>query len=395
MKYRYLNNVRGMPKIMVLGLRGVPGIQGGVETHAEKLYPILARIGCDVEIITRTPFHSNDTGKEWSGVKLKRLWAPQITGLEAFLHTLLGVLYAGVKRPDILHIHAIGPAIFAPLARLLGLKVVVTHHGFDYEREKWGTIASYILKAGESLGMRFANKNIGVSRVICKFVKEKYRNNCVYIPNGVSIPEPPKSNFALKKYDLYSRKYILQVSRMVPEKRQIDLIHSFVKANLVGWKLVLVGALYEHDNYSNKIKLLAKKHSNIVLTGFLKGLPLQEIYANAGVFVLPSSHEGLAIVLLEALSYGIYVLASDIPPNLEIELSPDQYFSLGKIDELTDRIKTVINEKLVTRESCQEMKKQIKEKYDWELIAIQTLTVYKELCNKNVHGKIANYIGLK
>src|SRR5664280_2300003 len=121
---------------MMLGLRGFPNVQGGVETHAEHLCPLLVEMGCDVTVLVRSPYHSIEIGSEWKGVKFVTLWAPKSKGLEAILHSFLGVLYAAIKRPDILHIQAIGPAIMTLPARLLGLRVVVTHHGPDYDRQK-------------------------------------------------------------------------------------------------------------------------------------------------------------------------------------------------------------------------------------------------------------------
>jgi len=61
--------------------------------------------------------------------------------LEAFLHTFIGIFAALRYNPDILHIQAIGPGIFTPMARLLGMKVIVTSHGSDYMKLKWGKSA--------------------------------------------------------------------------------------------------------------------------------------------------------------------------------------------------------------------------------------------------------------
>ena len=129
-------------RIMVLGLRGVVDVQGGIETHARRLYPLLARLGCDVEIVQRGAYYPRERRRrEWRGLKLTYLWSPRTQIIETAVHTLLGVLYAAIKRPDVLHLHAVGPALLAPLARLFGLRVVITHHGADYEREKWGPLA--------------------------------------------------------------------------------------------------------------------------------------------------------------------------------------------------------------------------------------------------------------
>src|ERR1700761_2105786 len=141
---------------MVLGIRGIPSIQGGVETHAEQLYERLSHMDCDVEVLVRTPFVPA-TRTSFGSIRLRRIWSPKSTGFEALVHSFLGVMYAAVVRPDVLHIHAIGPAIVTPIARLLGLRVVVTNHGPDYDRDKWGSFARLVLRTGERAGMRYAN----------------------------------------------------------------------------------------------------------------------------------------------------------------------------------------------------------------------------------------------
>jgi len=138
--------------VLVVGLRGFPGIQGGIETHCEQLYPRLVKLGAEVEVVTRSSYWDTAKPATHQGVKLTSVWSPSSTTLETFVHSFLAVLYAAYKRPDVLHLHAIGPAIFAPLARLFGLKVVVTHHGPDYDREKWNEFAKQLLRIGERLG---------------------------------------------------------------------------------------------------------------------------------------------------------------------------------------------------------------------------------------------------
>ena len=154
-------------KVMVLGVRGMLNLQGGIETHAEQLYDRLVRLGWDVEVLVRTPYVSKQR-RAHGVIRVRRLWSPQASGLEPLIHSLLGVIYAAVARPDLLHIHAIGPAIVAPLARLLGLRVIVTHHGPDYERDKWGRFARLVLRAGEHVGMRCAHARIAVGRLLAE-----------------------------------------------------------------------------------------------------------------------------------------------------------------------------------------------------------------------------------
>lgn len=364
-------------RIAFLGLRGFPGVQGGVETHAEHLCPLLAELGCEVEVIVRSPYMPAAKGAGWHGVRFVRVWSPRSRGLEAIVHTFLGVLVAAVRRPDVLHIQAIGPALMTPLARLLGLKVVVTHHGPDYDRQKWGRFARWALRLGERWGMRFSNARIVISQVIRDLVQEKHGVESALIPNGVTLPELPDSVGALTRFGLLPGRYALLVSRLVPEKRHFDLLEAFAKAGLDGWKLVFVGAADHPDDYQRKL-IAAARDAGVVMTGFQSGLALQELYAHAGLFVLPSSHEGLPIAMLEALSYGLPVLASDIPANLEVGLPANHYFPLGNKTILAERITTLAASPLNDK-AREAQRTWVANRYDWRRIADQTLAVYKNV----------------
>jgi glycosyltransferase involved in cell wall biosynthesis len=365
-------------KIMVLGIRGFPKVQGGVETHAEQLYPRLVREGCSVEVIVRASWTSRLL-RTHEGVSLTRLWAPRLRGTEAFIHSLIGVFYAAWRRPDILHIHAIGPAIFTPLARCFGLRVVVTHHGQDNERDKWGRFARSVLRLGERWGMCCSQARIGISRVIVERVRRLYGLPMYLIPNGVPPPVFPPTVTQLERFGLQPGRYVLQVSRLVPEKRQLDLIDAFRAARLPPpWTLVLVGG-GDSSEYCRELGTRAAG-GDVRMTGFLSGEPLRELYANAGLFVLPSSHEGLPIALLEALSYGLPVVASDIPANLEVGLPANCYFPVGNSAELSRRLQAAVSGTR-DRAACAALRERVLNHYDWNDVARRTLDVYRRICD--------------
>ena len=284
--------------VMVLGMRGFPGVQGGIETHAENLYPILSRLGCRVEALVRKRYFPRDYPDVWMNIRFRRLWSPppRLKGLETFLHSLIGLFYALCRSPDLLHVHAVGPGLVVPLAKLFGLRVVFTHHGPDYDREKWGPMARLVLLCGEKLGACFSDQRIAVSRTIARLLRDRYRIDSTVIPNGVRVQELPASTTALEELGLSPQRYVLQVSRMVPEKRQLDLIDAFKRVRPQGWKLVLVGALEPLDDYVRKVVREAEAAGDVVLAGFRSGDSLKELYGHAGLFVLPSTHEGLPIV---------------------------------------------------------------------------------------------------
>jgi glycosyltransferase involved in cell wall biosynthesis len=278
----------------------------------------------------------------------------------------------------VVHVHGIGPALVTPLLRLMGLRVVVTHHGEDYNREKWGFAARNILRAGEVLGMRFANKRIAVSRSIEKLITAKYGRPCEVIPNGVQFSELPLQSDKVVELGLQPGRYIVAVGRLVPEKRQLDLLRAFREARLQGWKLAIVGRIDHKNKYADLLASEAENSDDVVMTGFQNGETLRQLYAHAGLFVLPSSHEGLPIVLLEALSYGIPVLVSDIPSNMEVITDPAHIFKMGDIQDLSKKL-TALTAQKVDMTNRETARRDNIRRYDWTDIALRTATTYGDL----------------
>ena len=368
-------------EIYIFGFRGFPDVQGGIETHVENLAPQLVQMGHRVTACVRSPYVDKQC-KEWKGVQLLRLWTVRNAYLETLLHSLICALVAGVRRPEIVHIHGIGPALVAPLLRLLGLRVVVTHHGEDYNREKWGRAARMLLRLGESLGMRFAHQRIVISRSIEKLVASKYGKSCEIIPNGVVFAEPPREADKVVELGLEPGRYVVTVGRLVPEKRQLDLLRAFNRAELSGWKLAIVGRIDHKNKYADLLASEAARTDNVVMAGFQTGDSLRQLYAHAGLFVLPSSHEGLPIALLEALSYGLPVLVCDIPSNMEVVSDTDRVFRMGSITDLSAKMRALSGVSL-SASGREAIRLNCARRYNWTEIAQKTSAAYVEL----VHSK--------
>lgn len=379
-------------KIVVTGTRGIPDIMGGVETHCEELFPRVAATGTDVTVIRRSSY-VKDKLNEWKGVRLVDVDSPKKKSFEAIIHTFRAVNRAKRLGADILHIHAIGPAMLTPYARLLGMKVVFTHHGPDYDRDKWGTAAKLVLRLGERMGCMFADEVIVISDVIKSLIARKYgRTDHVHlIYNGVPQPDICDYPEYFKELGIEKGKYVLGMCRFVPEKNLHHLVEAFCKvkseeqrvknrrsategkANPIAgdMKLVLAGDTDFEDDYSRGLKEMARKNG-VVLTGFIKGSKLHSLLTNAACYCLPSSHEGLPIALLEAMSYRLPVIVSDIPANLEVGLDKSSYFHCGNVEELASRLKSMLSKPL--QRTDYDMGK-----YDWNRIAQETVNVYKSL----------------
>lgn len=373
-------------KIVVTGTRGIPNVMGGVETHCEELFPRIAALGEDVTVIRRASYVTpnnppmGDGGmREWKGVKLVDIAAPKLKLFEAFIHTYSAINEARRIGADVVHIHAVGPALLVPYARLLGMKVVFTHHGKDYDRDKWNKAVKVILKLGERLGCKFANEVIVISDGIRNLIARKYgRTEHVHlIYNGVPSPEMCDYPEYFEELGIEKGKYILGMCRFVPEKNLHHLVSAFAEIKKIknekikDLKLVLAGDTDFEDEYSRGLKEMARKNG-VVLTGFIKGRKLHSLLTNCCCYCLPSSHEGLPIALLEAMSYKVPVVVSDIPANLEVGLPKEDYFPCGNVEALAEKLKEVVSKPL--QKVDYDMGK-----YNWDIIAKQVDEVYKSL----------------
>ncbi len=363
-------------RVAVLGTRGFPGVQGGVERHCQELYPRLTKFGVRATVYARKGYVDSDL-KNYKGVEIIPLPIIRGKSLETILHTFLALMQVAIHRKqfDLVHIHDIGPALLTPLVRLLGLPVIMTYHSQDYQRPKWGRFGRGVLRLGEWCGARFSSAVISVSGYLQVFMKEHYAKNSAKIPNGVVIPEKLAPGKALNQYGLTAGKYVLGVGRLVKEKGFHDLIEAY-KEIPTDWRLVIVGGADHEDEYSRSLKKSAAEDSRIVMTGFLTGNPLLEIYSNAGIFVIPSYHEGLPITLLEAMSYGLAVLASDIPPHLELIAEQEIIFPSADVGALRAKLTHFMQSPPETETDNIEY---IRKNFDWDRITRETLSVYRQV----------------
>lgn len=361
-------------KIVVTGTRGIPGILGGVETHCEELFPRIADDKHEIIIIRRPKYIlSGHKAKHYKNVMIKDIKTLPSKHLEAITHTFKAILYARKIHADIVHIHAIGPSLMIPLVRLLGMKAVMTHHGPDYNRQKWGIVSKSMLRLGERTGAKYANHVIVISKYIHELIRINYpsQKNVSLIYNGVNLTCPQTENSYLTELGLENQSYILAAGRFVKEKGFDLLIEAYKNRKDKNIKLVIAGDADHEDQYSLSLKKMAQANE-VVLTGFIQKDKLSQLYSSARLFVLPSYHEGLPISLLEAMNCHCNVLVSDIPANKEVGLPDTFYFKCGDIKSLEDSL----NRKLQAQQDSYKYDMSL---YNWDYIAQQTKEIYDSL----------------
>lgn len=354
-------------RVFVFGIRGFPFIGGGAERHSEELYPRLVK-HFDITVLCRRYIFP-----EWKRVKFIRL--PYINNryLETLSHSIICSFYCLIKRPDIVHIHNMGAFLLIPLLSFSGIKVIITIHSLNYQHKKWGHFGRWVLNTLENIGISFCHQIIVVSKEIRDHLRDKFPRAIPLhiIPNGVNEPEYTPAGLTLRKYKLKQKRYILAVGRLVPEKGFDRLVQCYKAIPEPDYKLVIVGNGERDSDY--KRELIVQGDSNIIFTGFLCGKELAELYTNAGLFVSTSFNEGFPLVVLEAMSYGLPMLLSNILAHREIKLRKFRYFKSTK--ELPAKIEYAMRKGITAKEQ-QNYRHLLREYYNWESVAKSTRGMY-------------------
>jgi glycosyltransferase involved in cell wall biosynthesis len=349
-------------KIAVIGSRGIPVVYSGIERSLEEICPRLVSLGHEVAVYCRRYFKGLPAS--YQGVKLRKLPSVNTKHLDTLTHVCLSTLDVLFRKADIVHFHALGPSVFSFLPRLCGKKTVVTVHGLDWQRAKWGPIARLCLKEAEHTSAWFPNKTVVVAEPLKRYYEKNYGIEVAFIPNGVNIPEP-RSPQRIGEYGLAGSDYILFLARLVPEKGCHHLIEAFSRLD-TRLKLVVAGGSAHTDRYVEGLKAQATR--NVIFTGRVEGLLLEELYSNAYLYVLPSEVEGFPISLLEAMSYGRCVVVSDIPENTAVIQDNGVSFPQGNVVALAQTLQGLLSQPDLVGMYGNRAKQHVMEHYSWERI---------------------------
>ena len=375
-------------KIAMIGHKRVPSREGGVEIVVEELSTRLVKKGNQVDIYNRKGKNVQDKNadlenkkiKEYKGAKIITVPTINQKGLDALVYSFLASIKASFTNYDILHYHAEGSCAMLWIPHLLKKKIVVTIHGLDWQRSKWGGFASKYIKFGEKLAVKYADEIIVLSEGVQKYFKDKYNRNTVFIPNGVNKPVIREPKIIKEKYGLDKDNYILFLARIVPEKGLDYLIDAYNNIQ-TDKKLVIAGGASHTNDYLEKIKERARQNKNIIMTGFVQGEELDELYSNCYIYCLPSDVEGMPISLLEAMSYGKNCLISNIEENVQVSGKYATTFEKSNSLDLQEKLISMLDGKNIEEEKI--LEKYVLEKYNWNKIVEQTMKLYNYIKGKN------------
>jgi glycosyltransferase involved in cell wall biosynthesis len=360
-------------RVAFIGGRGVVSKYSGIETYYEEIGKRLTGMGHQVTVYCRTYF--TPPVKQHNGMRVVRLPTIRSKHLETLVHTFLSTLHVLVQPCDVVHYHALGPALFSFIPRLAGKKTVVTVQGLDWQRKKWGRVASAVLRLGERAAVSLPSTTMVVSRTLQQHYEENYGVETSYVPNGGLLrarPIPDK----IFDWGLEPGKYILFLGRFSPEKGCHLLVEAYERLD-TEIKLVMAGASSYCDDYSRQLRTHASER--IKLLDWASGESLNELLTNAMLFVLPSDLEGLSLALLDAMGAGLCVLTSDVAENREAIDGAGFTFRRGDVADLADRLRFLIANPMVREAAGQAAKRRIRDHYQWPNIATEIERIYFEM----------------
>ena len=226
------------------------------------------------------------------------------------------------KKIDIVHAHgtrANSNVFWA--AKSLNIPLIYTIHGWSFH-DNQKSILKKIRIAGEKFLTSKTNLNISVSesnkQTGIKYIKSF---KSVVVNNGIDQEkfDPGKKFTDIRSELMINRAEILLlfIARFTAHKQPLTLIRAFATAlkKISTLKLLMVGDGDEKDAAIALVKDL-KIEKNVIFQPFRQDVP--DVLNAADIFVLPSLWEGLPIGLLEAMSMGKAVIATNVDGTCEI-----------------------------------------------------------------------------
>jgi glycosyltransferase involved in cell wall biosynthesis len=368
----------------MIGQKGLPAQYGGVEKAVEELAARLVERGHQVTAFNKAE-GDGPRPTEHRGIELR--YVPAFGGkhLRNLTQSFSASISTLLRHYDVVHYHALGPCLSAPIARLRpGSRVVVTIQGRDDQRAKWSRPAQAVLTTAAWMSANVPHGRIAVSRQLQREFRDQFGKETVHIPNGVSAAPVASMDGVedpLARFGLEPGRYLVNVGRLVPEKAIDQLLRAYgnVQTDL---KLAIVGGSSHTDDYVDRLHRLAAADPRIVLTGPVYGAGTDRLFRNAAGYVMPSLLEGLPLALLEAISYGMPVAVSDIPPHLEVvgTSEPGQrVFRAGDLDEMAKQVQMLVDDLDDERDAAQLLRARVLEEYSWERVTDKTEELYQSL----------------
>jgi glycosyltransferase involved in cell wall biosynthesis len=362
-------------RIAMIGIKAIPARFGGFETAVDELSRGLVKLGHRVRVYNRSSM-ATFAGTSYEGVELVNLPTLKSKNLSTIVHAFLCTLHVLFHRVDVVHYFTTGVTLFAPLPRLLGMKVVCSVDGTDWQRSKWGRFPRWYLRFSEKLAVLGCHGLISDSKNVMSYYQQIYHAASSCIVYG-TCEHRSRRRDVLDRFGLEERNYVLFVGRLVPENNVHHLIRAFEKT-MTDRKLVIVGDDPWEKDYIRSLK--SSVDPRIVFTGGVYGDGYAQLQQNAYMFVLPDEVGGTHPALVEAMGYGNCVLVNDNCSNLEVIFDCGFHYRGADADiDLQRKMQQLLDAPDLVAEYRVRAHQRARTYYRWEDVVRQHANVYRRL----------------
>lgn len=363
----------------------VGGHLGGIETQMYGLAKKFSRCGNDVYIIRKW---KNDTEREVLGIRLVNIppllhsdsdlrISPLNTIASRIIYSKLVAYKVSEIKPDIIIMNELFSSYY--VSKLAIPKIYIIHippYALISKFVKNGKISIIysLVEKFEKEVLVNADKIIAINKDHSAFLKEKYPEKIVFIPNAVDL-----NNYRC----LVDGGYILYGGRLVNEKGVHYLLQAYSEMDIKirdNTKLIIVGSGPEEEI----LKKQAKSHQICRQTKFLKMLPHSEFLetlSSCSVFVLPSLFECMPVSVLEAMACSKPVIASDISGSRDLVSHGINgfLFNSERTDDLTKYLELLMKDHSLRKRCGMAARKLVEESFTFEKTSKKYLDLFDEL----------------
>ena len=275
------------------------------------------------------------------------------------------------------------PSHVLPLIHPKNSTITIHDVAFRHLPESYGLFSRFYLNWGAKFAVKNAAKIIVPSATtksdLIKFYKADEKMIHV-IPLGFEKQKKRQTSPLVKggQEDSKTKKYFLYIGRIEHTKNTDTLIKAFQKFAEKNADIDLVLAGFPGRGGEKILASIPKElKDRIKLPGYVGDEEKDNLMQNAFCFVFPSRYEGFGIPLLEAMAYGLPILASRIPTSYEIVKENALFFETENADDLAGLMKQVAASEEMRKKMVVHHQETLK-KYSWEKIAEQTLEVLRK-----------------
>lgn len=193
---------------------------------------------------------------------------------------------------------------------------------------------------------------------ISEFTKQRIQHHFPDIKATIVVtPIPPVTldnktstplNSRLKELGIKDKKYFLYLGTLEPRKNLVLLIQAFMalpESIRSEYSLILAGGRgWKDSEINNQIDQAVTKGVPIITTGYVSESEKEALYGNALSFVMPSHYEGFGMPILEAMTYNIPVIVSDIPVFREVAKDAVLYFDKDSVTDISEKMIHIIKD---------------------------------------------------